>query len=194
MIQLALLRHGHTSWNRAHRIQGRTDIPLDDDARTQLSSLQLPPPWDKADLCASPLSRAVETARLVGKRPPDIRPALMEMNWGDWEGKHGADLLDDPNEDYRHIEDWGWDYTPPGGESPAVLRARLAPWLNSLERDTVAICHIGVMRTILAMATGWNFDGTAPFQVKRNRLYVLQVAPGPLIWDPETPRLIEDAQ
>ena len=42
MTRLALMRHGHTSWNRAHRIQGRSDIPLDDEARDSLSALQLP--------------------------------------------------------------------------------------------------------------------------------------------------------
>ena len=173
MIRLGLIRHGHTDWNRAGRIQGRTDRPLDDDARAQLAALRLPKDWAQADLVSSPLARATETAELVGGRTPRTDPALIEMDWGDWEGLRGADLRADPRSGYRDIEDWGWDYRPPGGESVAELRARLVPWAESLRRDTVAICHIGVMRVLLAHATGWNFDGPAPFAVKRNRIFPL---------------------
>ena len=177
MTQLAILRHGHTDWNRAGRIQGRTDIALDPEARAQLAALRLPAPWGDADLVASPLVRAVETARLVADRAPETTQALMEMDWGQWEGKRGVDLKADPASRFRDIEDWGWGYTPPDGESPADLRARLIPWAEGLRRDTVAVCHIGVMRVLLAHAMGWDFSGPAPFQVKRNRLYILQITP-----------------
>ncbi|RBW53088.1 histidine phosphatase family protein [Ruegeria sp. A3M17] len=175
MRQLALLRHGHTHWNRAGRIQGRSDIPLDDDARNELAGYELPEPWNKAALWSSPLQRASETAALVAGREPTVSEALTEMNWGDWEGKRGVDLIADTDSGYRHIEDWGWDYCPPNGESPAEVRARLQPWLDGLQGDTVAVCHIGIMRVILASAWGWNFDGTAPFKIKRNRLYVIDL-------------------
>ena len=154
MIRLALLRHGHTSWNRAGRVQGRSDIPLDAEAIEGLSTLRLPAPWDCATLYSSPLERAAHTAKLVSGRKPRLSPALMEMNWGDWEGKFAKDLRTDPACDHRDIEDWGWDYTPPNGEPPAALRARLLPWIKSLDRDTVAVCHIGVMRVLMAHATG----------------------------------------
>ncbi|CUH43080.1 histidine phosphatase family protein [Ruegeria atlantica] len=175
MKQLALLRHGHTHWNRAGRIQGRSDIPLDKDARTELAGYELPDPWNKAALWSSPLQRASETAALVAGREPTVSEALTEMNWGDWEGKRGVDLIADTDSGYRHIEDWGWDYCPPNGESAAEVRARLQPWLDGLQGDTVAVCHIGIMRVILASAWGWNFDGTAPFKIKRNRLYVIDL-------------------
>lgn len=184
MIRLALLRHGHTPWNRAGRIQGRTDIPLDPEAAQDLAQQCLPAPWDTADLWSSPLLRATQTATLVTGKLAHTSPALIEMNWGEWEGQHGKDLLADPAQDYRHIEDWGWHYTPPGGEPPAALRARLLPWAQTLTRDTVAVCHIGVMRVLMAHATGWNFDGAAPFQIKRNRLFVIEVrATGWRAWD-----------
>ena len=175
MIRLALLRHGHTAWNRAGRIQGRTDIPLDDAARAQLSALRLPPGWEDADVVASPLSRAMETAQLVTRRTPRAQPALMEMDWGQWEGGHGELLRADPASGFRDIEDWGWDYRPPGGECAGDLRARLRPWATGLTRDTVAVCHIGVMRVLMGIATGWDFDGPAPFAIKRNRLFVLHI-------------------
>ncbi|MEW9921613.1 histidine phosphatase family protein [Marimonas sp. MJW-29] len=193
MIRLALLRHGHTEWNRAGRIQGRTDVPLDDEATRQLTGLRLPEAWEEADIFASPLSRAIDTARLVADRAPRIDPALIEMNWGDWEGLRAAELYADPGHDYRHVDDWGWHYTPPGGESPAALRARLLPWLATRDRDTVAVCHIGVMRVMLALASDWHFNGPPPFQIKRNRLYVLEVAPGKLTLLPDPVRLIERA-
>jgi probable phosphoglycerate mutase len=175
LTRLALLRHGHTAWNRAGRIQGRTDVDLDADARAQLSCLRLPDPWGLADLWSSPLLRAYETAKLVSGRTPKTDPALLEMNWGDWEGKTGAALRDNPNSGFCDIEDWGWNYTPPNGESPATLRNRLVPWAEGLKHDAVAVCHIGVMRVLIAHAMGWNFSGPAPFQIKRNRLYILLI-------------------
>ncbi|MFK7867869.1 MAG: histidine phosphatase family protein [Roseobacter sp.] len=189
MIHLALLRHGHTEWNRAGRIQGRTDIPIDAEARAQLSDLRLPVDWQDAQVVSSPLSRARQTAELVSGRPPRVEPALMEMNWGDWEGAKGAALHADPHSGFRDIEDWGWDYCPPGGERPGDLRDRLVPWAKSLTEPTVAVTHIGVMRVLLAHATGWGFDGPAPFAVKRNRLYVIDIDAGGWQMSPSPVRL-----
>jgi len=134
MIRLAFLRHGITAWNREGRIQGRTDIPLAPESREQLAALTLPPDWRDAALHASPLSRAVETATLIGKgRPVHSDPRLIEMDWGAWEGLHGRDLRADPASGYRDLEHWGWDFRPPGGESPADVRERLRAWLDSLQ-------------------------------------------------------------
>ncbi len=188
MTRLALLRHGHTSWNRAGQIQGRSDISLDDDARAELAGYDLPPGWQQADIWSSPLARAHETAQLVSGRIPQTSAALTEMNWGDWEGLRGVDLIRDPKSGYRHIEDWGWDYRPPNGESPAEVWRRLQPWLSGLQRDTVAVCHIGIMRVILARAWGWNFEGPAPFKIKRNRLYIVEMPD--LTAEPDPVRLI----
>lgn len=187
MTRLALLRHGHTEWNRAGQIQGRSDIPLDAEARAELAGYDLPAPWGQAKLWSSPLSRAVETAELVAGRTPQVLDALTEMNWGEWEGKRGKDLIVDPDSGYRHIEDWGWDFRPPKGESPAELWDRLEPWLTALQGDNLAVCHIGIMRVILAKATGWDFHGPAPFRIKRNRFYIVHL--DQMKADPEPIRL-----
>jgi broad specificity phosphatase PhoE len=193
MIRLALLRHGHTAWNRAGQIQGRSDIPLDDMARTELAGFALPAPWDTAALWSSPLSRAVETAKVVAGRAPLTDPALTEMFWGDWEGQKGLELKADPGSGFRDIEHWGWDYRPPGGETPAEVWSRIRPWLATLQRDTVAVCHIGIMRMILAQAYHWDFDGPAPFRIKRNRLFVIEIEGETLTPWPEPVRLTKIA-
>ncbi|MBO6898353.1 MAG: histidine phosphatase family protein [Shimia sp.] len=190
MIRLAMLRHGHTHWNRAGQIQGRTDIPLDDEAREGLAEFTLPAGWETADLVASPLLRAQETGEIVTGRRPAVVDALIEMDWGHWEGKKGVDLKADPNSGFRDIEQWGWDYQPPGGESPQMVWDRLAPWLFGLKRDCIAVCHIGIMRMILAKAHGWDFDGPAPFAVKRNRLFVVEIEGDTVkVADPDIVRL-----
>ncbi|NNE52122.1 MAG: histidine phosphatase family protein [Sulfitobacter sp.] len=191
MTELALLRHGHTPWNREGRLQGRTDIPLDPEARATLAALRLPTPWDGAELWSSPLSRAIETAELVAGRSPRTDPALTEMNWGLWEGKKRLALVDDPEADYRDIDDWSWHYRPPQGESPAELRERLIPWAERLQNHSVAVCHIGVMRVFLAHATGWDFEGPAPFRIKRNRLYRLTIDGNSWSTSPDPIRLEE---
>ena len=74
-----------------------------------------------------------------------------------------------------------WHYRPPKGESPAEVWHRLAPWIAGLSTDTVAVCHIGVMRVILARAHQWDFRGSCPFAIKRNRLFVVALAKGRII-------------
>ena len=114
------------------------------------------------------------------------------MDWGRWEGRHGTDLLADPNSGYRHIEDWGWDFQPPGGETPKIVWKRVEPWIASLEGSSVVVSHIGIMRVVLARATGWNFDCPPPFRIKRDRLYKVDVQDdGTLAFDNEPVRLTE---
>ena len=191
MARLAIIRHGRTEWNRDGRIQGHRDIPLEPAAIAELTTYRLPEEWQHAALLSSPLNRAVHTAELITDRKPLIEPALIEMDYGDWEGQRGIDLAADPDSGFRHLPDWGWDYQPPNGESPAQVWSRLAPWVDSLQEDTVAVCHIGVMRTLLAMACDWSFKGTPPFSIKRNSLYCLQVSDSLTTMDPLRVRLIQ---
>ena len=189
---LALLRHGHTAWNRAGRLQGRIDEPLDPEARAHLGRLRLPDEFALATLVSSPLVRAIETASIVGRRAPLVEPTLTEMAWGVWEGRRGVDLLSDPDSGFLHVDEWGWDFQPPGGETPRIVWDRLKPWLATIAGTVVAVTHVGVMRVMLAKATGWNFDGPAPFRVKRDRLYRIALrADGALAFDGAPARLVE---
>ncbi|KPA19980.1 Phosphoserine phosphatase 1 [Shimia sp. SK013] len=190
MIRFAMLRHGHTAWNRAGQIQGSTDIPLDDQARADLGGFCLPEGWRDVDLYSSPLGRAAETAGIVAGRAPITVDAITEMDWGDWEGRKGVELKADPANGFRDIEDWGWDYRPPNGESPRDVWARIEPWLMGLKQDSLAVCHIGIMRMVLAKAHGWDFEGPAPFAVKRNRLFLVEIEGSVLrVSDPDIVRL-----
>jgi probable phosphoglycerate mutase len=178
VIRLALLRHAPTAWNRAGRLQGRRDLPLDAAARADLAALALPAAWQGAEVVASPLVRAVETATILTGRRPRLEPALMEIDWGAWEGLCAAELRAEPASGYRDIEHWGWDFRPPGGESPAELRARLLPFLAGLTRDTLAVTHAGVIRCLLALAWHWDYRGQPPFRVQRGRLAAVSFRAG----------------
>lgn len=134
----------------------------------------------------------METARIIARREPTIVPALVEMDWGRWEGQRGIELLEDSNSGYCHIEEWGWDYQPPDGETPRRVWERVKPWLSSIEGTAVVVSHIGIMRVLLARSTGWNFEGSPPFKVKRDRLYRINLHDdGSLSHDNEPVRLIK---
>jgi len=137
----------------------------------------------------------VETGRIVGQREPTVVPELIEMDWGAWEGRSGVDLLADTASGYRHVEEWGWDFEPPGGETPARVWQRLAPWVGKVRGEAVVVSHIGVMRVLLARATGWNFQGPPPFRIKRDRLYSIHIhADGGLYHEGDPVRLIQTAR
>ncbi|MFS0654975.1 histidine phosphatase family protein [Bacillus sp. 179-C3.3 HS] len=90
MTTICLVRHGETDWNAAKRIQGRTDIPLNETGRWQaeqtgryLKDFH----WDV--IISSPLSRAKETAQLIQQHvqaPLLIMDDFIERDYGDAEG------------------------------------------------------------------------------------------------------------
>ena len=66
---LYLVRHGETDWNRSRRIQGRTDIELNDTGREQaLATSRLLARREWNAVISSPLSRALETASIIADR------------------------------------------------------------------------------------------------------------------------------
>jgi probable phosphoglycerate mutase len=180
MTRLAVLRHAATEWNAAGRLQGRADMPLSAAGRAELAGRRLPDELAGFVWVASPLARAVETARLLGGRPT-IEPRLIEMDWGGYEGSTLAELRARHGAAFAANEALGLDLRPPGGESPREVQERLKPWLIELAasgRDTVAVTHKGVIRALLALATGWEMRGKPPFRLDWRRLHLFTVGPG----------------
>ena len=157
MTTIYLVRHGETDWNRARRIQGSTDIPLNQTGRDQAAvtgALLANRSWD--GVYASPLSRAFETgaiiARALGLPEPEAVPEVAERRYGDAEGLTGDEI------DAR----FPGDTQVPGRETREEVAARVIPAIVALaERhpgeNIVLVSHGGVIRTILnVVAPGEN--------------------------------------
>lgn len=165
-MRILLLRHAPTPWNIERRIQGRTDIGLSESARATLQKTKLPRAWLQQRWITSPLQRARDTAKLLGARDSETHDELTEMHWGQFEGL----MLSEINQQIIALglqPDRGLDLLPPGGESPRMVRDRLALWLKTLaphDATTIAVTHKGVIRAALSLATGW--DMQQPFAEK----------------------------
>jgi len=152
MTRFFLVRHGETEWNRVRRIQGVSDIPLNDTGRAQAAALGDILVGHNFDLIvSSPLSRAAETARIIAQRlgmpAPITVPDLIERNYGEAEGSSGADL------DRRYPP--GTDI--PGREDREVVTQRAVRVLHDMairhpHADIVAVAHGAVIRSVVDYA------------------------------------------
>jgi len=152
MTRFFLVRHGETEWNRIHRIQGSSDIPLNDSGRAQALKVGGVLARHRFELIvASPLSRAMETATIIARRLgmplPLPLPALVERHYGEAEGATREDLdrLFPGN-------------TPvPGREERSEVQKRVIRALNDLairhpHADIIAVTHGGVIRSVVDYA------------------------------------------
>jgi len=131
-----LVRHGESAWNAENRLCGRSDIPLSEAGRRQAKRLAerlKTVPFEA--FYTSPLGRAFETARLiaevVGLEPvPDQR--LMELDYGQWEGRSLSDIMENDSRAFRAWDAKPAQLAPPGGETGLAAQQRVVSFLDSL--------------------------------------------------------------
>lgn len=89
-MRLILIRHGETAWNSEHRLQGCTDIELNEKGRGQAEALaQILRDMPISVIFSSPLKRALATAQIVAKYhnlEVNIEEDMKELNHGALEG------------------------------------------------------------------------------------------------------------
>jgi probable phosphoglycerate mutase len=155
---ILLARHGETTWNRDRRFQGQVDVPLNDTGRDQARALAEAARSEQlAALYASPLSRARETAEIVGAElglEPRLDDRLKEVDVGDWAERLKPDIERDDPEAWAAFRAAGEDFRFPGGESLREQTERVVAALVDItqrrELPALVICHRGVIRCALA--------------------------------------------
>ena len=133
-MTILLARHGETDDNiEPIRIQGRRDTPLNDTGRAQAGELAERVAGEGiASLWSSQLSRARETAEIVGARlglEPVIDERLAEGDRGELEGRYWRDVAREDPELYAAWRRAGEAFRFPGGES---LREQMERTLAAL--------------------------------------------------------------
>lgn len=185
-MNILLVRHGETAWNREGRYQGRTDIPLSETGQTQVAALGKRLAATPIKLAyASPLSRAKNTAEaiLAGRTgtPLSLDAGLLEISHGEWEGQLASDV------EISHAEMFGVWRTSPGRHSPAGpkaetlgdVEARAWPILAKAcaelgPEDTALIAaHDAVNRVILCRVLGLPLERVWSFRQAPAALNVL---------------------
>jgi broad specificity phosphatase PhoE len=161
MTALLLARHGETDWNREHRWQGLADPPLNEVGLRQAEVLaDALAGMPVSALYASPLARAFETARIVGKAlrlEPVPDPALLEIDVGEWSGLTSAEIEERFPEGWtRHLAGGdGWEH----GETHAAMSERVCAEAERIAAEhpgeqVLCVAHGGVIRALLARAEG----------------------------------------
>lgn len=179
MVDLAVVRHAPTEWNARGRVQGRTDVPLDEAGRAIAAGWSLPPDLVEFNAIASPLARAVETAHLLLGRATATDERLIEMDWAAWEGRELPDLRAEIGDLVAAWEAKGLDFRAPGGESQREVQARLAPLLTEIARagvSTLAVTHRGVIRALYALATDWDMTTRPPRKLRDDCVHVFSLS------------------
>lgn len=162
---LYIMRHGRTDWNDLHKMQGRTDIPLNDCGREMAEKAREEYKDVNFDICyCSPLSRARETAEILlkGRDIPIIYDdRLLEMSFGIYEGT--ANSFKIPGCPINVLFQTPEKYTAPveGGESFDELFARTGDFLrNTAEplvnegKDVLIIGHGAMNSSIVCQVMG----------------------------------------
>lgn len=158
MRRLLLVRHGESEWNRLGRIQGQTDSPLTDLGFDQAQRIGafLVARLATANfrIYASPMLRARQTADVIGAAltypPGEIRvdERLNDFNVGEIAGTPGWEQVarEHPGLAWLRLND-PLAFHPPGGESGADFRRRLADFLD--QPDDGRLIHLIVSHGIV---------------------------------------------
>ncbi len=172
-MNIYIVRHGETEWNTTWRLQGRTDIPLND---TGIKQAQLTAKALKAEgivfdrVYSSPLSRALKTAEILsGFSPEKIikENRIIEINFGNAEGSTPQERKTNPK--FKQINNFFNApalYNPSDdAESFKQVFARTADFwekeirpLENQAENILVVTHGGTLQSLLMHVDGRTLD------------------------------------
>jgi probable phosphoglycerate mutase len=166
---LILVRHGQTSANAGGLLQGRIDLPLDDEGRIQAvrTGAHIRENFPHARVISSPLIRAVQTAQAISG-DVEIDDRFIELDYGSWDGIAMSEV--DPTQWAKWRDDSS--FRPPGGESLLELEHRVKPALEQLrneaqDRDVVVVSHVSPIKCAVTWALNVESHVTWRFHLDR---------------------------
>ena len=192
--RIVAIRHGETAWNASTRIQGHTDIPLNDHGQRQAQLLaQALTQSDPIDaIYSSDLQRALATAQALAHQTGArlvTHVGLRERAFGDFEGRSFAQIEQEMPEQAQLWRTRVPDWTPPGGgESLLAMQQRVMTTVNALAQQhpgqqIAMVAHGGVLDVLYRAATQQSLQ--AP------RTWVLgNAAINRLLWTPHSLTLV----
>jgi alpha-ribazole phosphatase len=155
--RIDLLRHGECEGG--HRFRGHNDVPLTSLGLAQMQKASArAAPWNR--VVSSPLQRCrVFADTLAGSMDVSVDPRLMEIGFGDWEGRPVEEVW---RTDSTVISAWSRDptsVTPPGGEPLVQVAERVMSCFTELlalhrGQKLLLVTHGGVIRVLLSQILG----------------------------------------
>jgi probable phosphoglycerate mutase len=178
-----LVRHGQSTWNSEHRIQGQLDPPLSEEGRRQATRVGRRLARHRfAGFYSSDLKRALETASAIGAvtgGSPSPTTGLREIFLGEWEGLNTQELAQRfPEAWTRWTEEPSWDVVP-GGEGAVAFERRVATEMDSIlarheQGDVLVVTHGGVIQVALHRIVGRPNHGLFPFRIENASISVIE--------------------
>lgn len=183
-MQLILIRHGETDWNKQSRYLGNTDLPLNEKGLQQVAEIaSLLKTFQPNVLYSSDLIRANQTARLIEKifsLPLHTDKRLREINFGLWEGKTYAELSDK-----ERVLSANWFNDPnsitiPGGESWQKFQSRVLAFLQEIipqhrNEKVIVVSHGGPIKIIIAHFLGVSGSKISHLQISPASINVVDI-------------------
>lgn len=180
MLEILLIRHGQTDWNRDRRIMGRRPIPLNATGRQEamaIAAYLADVPIDA--VFASPVRRTAETASLIvrGKKVR-VQPApeMAEIEYGRWAGKTFQEVTSDKN--YQTYHTRPRHAQAPGGEKMTAVHKRAVGFIETLRRRhesgrILVVSHADVIKAVLVHYLGLDLNDILRFRIDNGSLSLL---------------------
>jgi probable phosphoglycerate mutase len=168
VTRLYLVRHGATQLTAEDKFSGAIGVELSDEGRGQAARLgeRLRNEGITA-LYASPLSRTMETASIIGRHCAlsiETRDGLREISHGRWEGLTRREVEARYGAEYASWEEDPFTFAPEGAESGVTVLARALPVIREIvtlhpgERVLV-VSHKATIRIVLSSLLGFDPRG-----------------------------------
>jgi len=181
---IVLVRHGETEANSRGLLLGRADPPLSDTGRTQARAVaeRLGAEARPDAVVASPLRRTMETAAVIADvfgLTVEPEPALIEMDYGEWDERPLADV---PREVWAAWHD-DIDFAPPGGESLASVQLRVSECAagllaRSADGPIIAVSHVSPIKAAVLWALGLDDLPHLAWRLRLDVASITRIAPG----------------